>query len=85
MVFPFMKLQKTMTRKEWQGKTRPQRVAHSLLGYIYTLSKQCVFSQAFTLAKRHMPLFQVISRKTPLLYSQQNILPHVCFSKTSSH
>ena len=66
---------------EWQGEPIPHRGVHCLLSYIYTLSKNHVFAQAPTLAKHHMPLFQVASRKTPRVCSQQNILPCICFSK----
>jgi hypothetical protein len=51
------------TSKEWQGKPVPQRVMHCLLGYIYTLSKHHVFSQASALTKHHIPVSQAASRK----------------------
>ena len=56
-----------------------------LLCYTYILSKHHMLSQASTLAKHHMPLFQAASKKRKkdrkYICSQQNILPCVCFSK----
>jgi hypothetical protein len=65
------------TNKEWQGEPIP----HCLLAYIYTLSKHHVFSQAFTVAKYHMPLFQTASNKQT--NKQTNTTPHACFSKNN--
>jgi hypothetical protein len=36
----------TKTSKEWQGEPIPQTIANCLFGYIYTLSKHHLFSQA---------------------------------------
>ena len=47
----------TKTSKEWQGEPIPHSIIHCLLGYIYTLSKHHVFSQASTLAKHHIAFF----------------------------
>ena len=70
--------------KEWQGEPIPQSTVHCLLDYIYILPKHHVFSQASVLAKHYMPLFLATFRKTPHVYSQQNFLPCVCFSKKFS-
>jgi hypothetical protein len=55
---------------EDQSMARPHCISHCLLGYIYTLSKHHVFSQASSLAKEHTPFFQAASRKTPHFCSQ---------------
>ena len=60
--------------------TNTRASSQCLWSYIY-LSKHHMFSQAPALIKHHMPLFQGASRKTLCVYSQQNILPRVCFSK----
>lgn len=73
------------TCKEWQGKPVPHSIVHCLLGNIYTLPKHHMFSQASALATHHIPFVQAASKKAPHVCSQQNILPHVCFRKTSSH
>lgn len=59
----------SMVSREWQGKPMPHSTVHCLLGYISTLSKHHVVSEASTLSK-HMLSFQAASRKTPC----------VCFS-----
>ena len=43
-----------------------------------------MISQAFALAQQHMPFSQAVSRKTPPVWSQQNVLPRVCCSKAVS-
>lgn len=72
-------------RSRWSAKKARQPMPHSLghcpLGYSYTLSKlkgalNRPLQQIIT-----CPFFQVASRKTPCVCSQQTILPHVCFSK----
>jgi hypothetical protein len=63
-------------------------IAHSLLGftYSYILSQDLVSSNTCSAAKYHMPFHQTTSRKKTLhICYQQNILSHVCLSKTSSH
>jgi len=50
-------------------------IIYGISGYSYILSKHQMLSQAFTLAKYHMPPFQEASRKTPCVCSQQSILP----------
>ena len=70
------------------GKPIPSSSVGCPLGYIYTLSKHHMFSQASsTLAKHHIFLFlQAASRKTSCVRFQQNILPHLSSSaKLSSH
>ena len=63
--------------KEWQGKPMPHTITH----HIYNLFKQHVFSQASTLAKYHISLFQAASRIKQCVCSQQNILLCICFIK----
>ena len=63
-----MKSQQMMTSKEWQGEPIPQSIVHSLLGYIYTLSKYHLFSQASALEKHHMPPFQAAIKNTMSLF-----------------
>lgn len=41
----------------------PHSLIHCRLGYIYTFSKHCMFSQAFTLAKQHVPLSRQLLEK----------------------
>jgi hypothetical protein len=60
-----------------------QSVVHCLLGYIYTLSKTCVLSSAHSSKTSHALLPDSFQKNTTCLL-QQNILSHVCFSKTSS-
>jgi hypothetical protein len=61
-----------VTSKEWQGEPIPHRIVQYLLGYIYTLPKHYILSQASTAAKYHM----LFSRLHPGKY------PHVCLSKS---
>lgn len=69
-----------------QDKPIPEhRPVHCPLCYTYTLSKHLMSSQASALAKHHVSFHQAAFRKTPRVCSQLNLLPRVCFNKTSSH
>jgi hypothetical protein len=54
------------------------------VGLFYTLSKYHLFSQMSVLGKHLMPFSHASSRKTPHVFSQQNIHPCVCLRKTAS-
>jgi hypothetical protein len=64
-----------------QGEPMPYSIIYCLPGYIYMLSQHDIFSQPSALAEHRMSFFQAASRKTPHVYSQQNIFPYVFFSK----
>jgi hypothetical protein len=71
-----MKSHQKINTKEWQGVPISLTIMiHCPLGYIYTLSKHPVFSQASALAKHPMPF----ARLTPEKHHMSDL------SKTSSH
>lgn len=77
-----MKLQQVKTSKESKAK-QCKSTAHCLLRYTYSFQTSHVFQESIP-AKHHMPFRQATSRKAPHICSQKNILPNVCFRKTSS-
>jgi hypothetical protein len=69
-----------MTNDDQQRVSRQSNtthVVHCLLGYIYTLFKRHVFSQASTLARHHMPFFPgCFQENTTCLFSTNH--PPTC-------
>lgn len=76
--------QETKPKKEWRGKPMPGHHPLPIGIYLYPFQTPCVLS-SLALAKHYTPFSQVASSKTPHVYSQQNVLSRVYFSKRSSH
>jgi len=75
-----------MTSKEWQGEPIPHSFIHYLLGYIYTFSRQSMFTQVSTSAEPHMPFISGCFQKKYHVSALSKISSHMSASaKTSSH
>lgn len=81
------RISKTQQRPAKRDKVNQwHSIVHCLLGYTYTLSKCYIFSEASVLQNITWPFSRHLPEKKPTCFcSQQNNLPCICLSKTSSY